>query len=105
MGGCRDRNLGYNLDNGLDASPSAEYPPLAIPQGRSPTDELHMRDIDGLMHRFPPFGTGVMDHQAIVEACRKVGFSGFFSIEQDKGGEDMHAICKRYLRMMRAYIG
>jgi sugar phosphate isomerase/epimerase len=99
-----DRNLGYNLDTGWTLS-QREYPPLAVHKVGQRLMNLHMRDIDGLMHRFPPFGTGVMDHKAIVEACRKVGFSGFFSIEQDKGGEDMGEICKRYLRMMREYIG
>jgi sugar phosphate isomerase/epimerase len=99
-----DRNLGYNLDTGWTLS-QREYPPLAVHKVGPRLMNLHMRDIDGQMRRFPPFGTGVMDHQAVVEACRKVGFSGYFSIEQDKGGEDMGEICKRYLRMMKEFIG
>lgn len=100
----KDPNLGYNLDTGWTLA-QREYPPLAVHKIGPRLMNLHMRDIDGLMHRFPPFGTGVMDHRSVVEACRKIGFNGFFSIEQDKGGEDMRAICQRYLRLMREYIG
>ena len=100
----RDRNLGYNMDVGWTLS-QREYPPLAIHKVGSQLMNLHMRDIDGQMRRFPPFGTGVMDHKAIVEACRKVNFNGFFSIEQDKGNFDMLETCKRYLRIMREDIG
>ncbi|MBP7933322.1 MAG: sugar phosphate isomerase/epimerase [Phycisphaerae bacterium] len=99
-----DRNLGYNLDAGWTLS-QREYPPLAIHKVGPRLMNLHMRDIDGQMRRFPPFGTGVMDHKAIVEACRKIHFNGFFSIEQDKGGFDMLETCKRYLRIMREDIG
>jgi sugar phosphate isomerase/epimerase len=67
---------------------------------------LHLRDIDGLMHFFPPFGDGVMDIKAIVEAMTKTGFNGFASIEQDThpGDPDMKEICRRYLRIMRGYL-
>lgn len=100
----REPKLGYNLDAGWTLS-QREYPPLAIRKVGSRLMNVHMRDIDGQMRRFPPFGTGVMDHQAIVEACRKINFSGFFSIEQDKGDFDMLETCKRYLRIMREDIG
>jgi sugar phosphate isomerase/epimerase len=66
-----------------------------------------MRDIDGLMRRFPPVGEGVMDFQAIVEALKRTGFTGFASLEQDKhpGDREMRKTCRQYLRMMRDYIG
>ena len=68
---------------------------------------LHMRDIDGLMRQFPPFGDGVMDFQAIVATLKQINFDGFASIEQDRhpGDRDIKEICQRYLRMMREYVG
>ena len=45
---------------------------------------VHMRDIDGVMRQFPPFGRGVMDIQAIIKALRQVDFHGFASIKQDQ---------------------
>lgn len=100
----RDPRLGYNLDTGWTLL-QREYPPMAIHKVGPHLMNLHVRDIDGLMRRFPPAGSGVMDFKAVVEACRKVNYSGFFSIEQDKGSEDMHEVCKRYLRIMREAIG
>jgi sugar phosphate isomerase/epimerase len=100
----RAPNLGYSLDAGWTLL-QREYPPLAIHKVGQRLMNVHMRDIDGMMRRFPPFGTGVMDVKAIVEAARQVGFTGYFSIEQDKGDFDMIETCKRYLRIMREHIG
>lgn len=105
VGDVKAPNLGYNLDAGWTQA-QREYPPLAIHKIGPHLMNVHMRDIDGLMHRFPPFGTGVMDVKGIVEAARKVSFNGFFSIEQDKGGiSDMREVCARYLKIMREAIG
>jgi sugar phosphate isomerase/epimerase len=67
---------------------------------------LHMRDIDGLMRKFPPIGDGVMDFQAIVEALKRTGFVGFASLEQDShpGDRDMKETCQQYLKMMRGFV-
>lgn len=100
----RDANLGYNLDTGWTLA-QREYPPVAIHKVRRHLMNLHVRDIDGLMRRFPPVGTGVMDFKAVVDTCKQVGFSGYLTIEQDKYDEDMRQVCKRYLGMMREYIG
>ncbi|GMV96691.1 MAG: hypothetical protein AMXMBFR83_10530 [Phycisphaerae bacterium] len=100
----RDERLGYNLDSGWTLL-QREYPPLAIHKVGRRLMNVHMRDIDGPMRRFPAFGTGVMDVPAIVAACKKVGFTGFLSIEQDKNVEDMRETCRRYLRIMREAIG
>jgi sugar phosphate isomerase/epimerase len=100
----RDPNLGYNLDTGWTLA-QREYPPIAIHKTRRHLMNLHVRDIDGMMRRFPPVGTGVMDFKAVIDACKQAGFSGFLSIEQDKYDEDMRQVCRRYLAMMREYIG
>jgi len=63
-----------------------------------------VRDIDGLMRRFPHVGEGVMDFQDIAQTLKTIGFSGFLSIEQDKHPGDMRATCERYLKMMRQYL-
>jgi len=48
----------------------------------------------------------VMDIKAVVETAKRIGYTGFLSIEQDGGsGFDMKEVCKRYLQMMREYIG
>lgn len=102
----RDPDLGYNLDAGWTLL-QREYPPVAVHKAGKHLMNLHMRDIDGLMRSFPPVGDGVMDFQAIVEALKRVGFAGFASLEQDAhpGDRDMKETCRRYLRMMREYIG
>jgi sugar phosphate isomerase/epimerase len=100
----RDPALGYNLDTGWTLA-QREYPPVAIHKLREHIINLHVRDIDGLMRAFPPFGEGVMDFQAVIDSLKHVGFNGFLSIEQDKGAFDMHATCKRYLQIMRELIG
>jgi sugar phosphate isomerase/epimerase len=61
---------------------------------------LHMRDIDGLMKKFVPFGDGVVDYQGIADALKAVGFAGSIDIEQDKKPE-IKASCARYLETMR----
>jgi sugar phosphate isomerase/epimerase len=101
----RDPALGYNLDAGWTLL-QREYPPVAIHKIKSHLMNLHMRDIDGKMREFVDMGEGVMDLQAIVEALKKIGFNGYASLEQDKHpGHDMKETCRRYLRMMREYIG
>ena len=102
----RDPALGSNLDVGwlqLDR----EYPPVAIHKLKGHAMNLHMRDIDGLMRLFPPFGDGVMDIRAIIEALKQTGFDGYASIEQDQhpGDRDIKETCQRYLKIMREYIG
>lgn len=101
-----DPALGVNLDAGW-IQLEREYPPVAIYKLKGHVMNLHLRDIDGLMRSFPPIGQGVMDFQAIVEALKRTGFQGFVSLEQDghPGDPDMKVICRRYLRMMRDYIG
>lgn len=100
----RDPALGYNLDAGWTLL-QREYPPVAIHKVRQQLLNMHMRDIDGLMRKFPHVGEGVMDFKAIVDTLKKIGFEGYASIEQDKHPGDMKETCRRYLRMMREYIG
>jgi sugar phosphate isomerase/epimerase len=95
--------LGYNLDTGWTLL-QREYPPVAIHKVRKHLMNLHVRDIDGPMRKFPHVGEGVMDFKAIAEALKAVGYTGFLSIEQDKHPGDMRATCKRYLEMMRSYL-
>jgi len=101
-----DPALGVNLDVGW-IQLEREYPPVAIHKLKGHLMNVHMRDIDGLMRSFSPFGEGVMDIEAIVEAMRKTGFHGFASIEQDMhpGDPDIRVTCQRYLRIMRETIG
>jgi sugar phosphate isomerase/epimerase len=100
----QDPALGYNMDAGWTLL-QREYPPAAVYKVRNQIMNLHMRDIDGLMHRFVHIGEGVMDFKAIVDALKDVGFDGYASLEQDKHPGDMKATVGRYLRMMREYIG
>jgi sugar phosphate isomerase/epimerase len=101
----RDDDLGYNIDVGWTLL-QREYPPVAIHKVGRHLRNVHMRDIDGLMRMFPPFGRGVMDVQAIITALRQVGFSGFASIEQDQhpGDPDIRETCRRYVQIMREYL-
>jgi sugar phosphate isomerase/epimerase len=101
----RDEDLGYNMDVGWTLL-QREYPPLAIHKVGQHLMNVHMRDIDGRMRMFPPFGQGVMDVEAIVTALKRVGFNGFASIEQDQhpGDPDIRETCSEYLRIMREYL-
>jgi sugar phosphate isomerase/epimerase len=99
-----DPSLGYNLDAGWTQS-QREYPPVAIHKVKGRLLNVHMRDIDGLMRRFVPFGEGVMDVKGIVTALKRIGFEGFVSLEQDKYPADMKEVVRRYLRTMRELIG
>lgn len=101
----RDDALGYNLDAGWTLL-QREYPPVAIHKVGRHLMNVHMRDIDGTMRLFPPFGQGVMDVEAIIKALKDVGFSGFASIEQDQhpGDRDIKDTCREYLRIMRKYV-
>ncbi len=102
----RDPALGFNLDAGW-IQLEREYPPLAIHKLKGHLMNLHLRDIDGLMHSFSPIGHGVMDFKAIVQALRQTGFQGFASLEQDghPGDPDMKETCRRYLQTLREYLG
>ncbi len=100
----RDPALGLNLDVGWTLL-QREYPPVAIHKARRQLMNLHMRDIDGQMRRFVHIGEGVMDFQAIIDTLKQVGFDGYMSLEQDKHPGDMKETCRRYLRLMREYIG
>jgi sugar phosphate isomerase/epimerase len=101
----RDDDLGYNIDVGWTLL-QREYPPVAIHKVGRHLMNVHMRDIDGLMRMFPPFGRGVMDVQAIITALRRVGFNGFASIEQDRhpGDPDIRDTCRQYVQIMREYL-
>jgi sugar phosphate isomerase/epimerase len=101
----RDDELGYNIDVGWTLL-QREYPPVAIHKVGRHLMNVHMRDIDGLMRMFPPFGRGVMDVQAIIVALRRVGFNGFASIEQDRhpGDPDIRDTCRQYVQIMREYL-
>lgn len=102
----RDPALGVNLDAGW-MQLEREYPPVAIYKLKGHVMNLHMRDIDGLMHSFAPIGHGVMDFRAIVQALQQTGFSGFASLEQDghPGDPDMKDTAREYLRTMREWLG
>src|SRR4029079_17348768 len=84
-----------------------EYPPLAIYKLKGHLMNLHMRDIDGLMRSFPPIGQGVMDFNAIIQALERTGYQGFVSLEQDghPGDPDMKDTCRKFLQLMRGYLG
>ena len=99
----RDQALGYNLDTGWTLS-QREYPPLAIHKVKDRLLNLHVRDIDGLMRKFVHIGEGVMDFKAVADALKRIGFTGFLSVEQDKHPGDMEATCRRYVAMMREYL-
>lgn len=99
-----DPDLGYNLDTGWTLL-QREYPPVAIHKVKNQLFNLHVRDIDGLMRQFVHIGDGVMDFKAVADTLKQVGYSGFLSIEQDKHPGDMKATCRRYLAMMKEYLG
>jgi sugar phosphate isomerase/epimerase len=100
-----DDDLGYNIDVGWTLL-QREYPPVAIHKVGRHLMNVHMRDIDGQMRMFPPFGRGVMDVQAIITALQQVGFNGFASIEQDRhpGDPDIRDTCRQYVQIMREYL-
>lgn len=102
----RDPALGVNLDAGW-MQLEREYPPVAIYKLKGHVMNLHVRDIDGLMHSFSPIGHGVMDFRAIVQALQRTGFQGFASLEQDghQGDPDMKETCRTYLRTLRECLG
>jgi inosose dehydratase len=100
----RDPALGYNMDIGWTLS-QREYPPVAIHKVKEHLFNVHARDIDGLMRTFVHAGEGVMDFQAVADALKAVGFTGYISLEQDKHPGDMKATCRRYLEIMRACLG
>ncbi|MBN1506447.1 MAG: sugar phosphate isomerase/epimerase [Sedimentisphaerales bacterium] len=101
----RDDDLGYNIDVGWTLL-QREYPPVAIHKVGRHLMNAHMRDIDGQMRLFPPFGKGVMDVQAIVATLKRIGFNGYASIEQDMhpGDPDIRDTCREYLRIMRECV-
>jgi sugar phosphate isomerase/epimerase len=96
----RDPALGYNLDIGWTLA-QREYPVVAIHKVKRQLMNLHMRDIDGMMRRFPHIGEGVMDFHHVGQALKQVGYSGFLSLEQDKHPGDMKATAARYLALMK----
>lgn len=96
----KDPALGYNLDIGWTLA-QREYPVVAIHKVKRHLMNLHMRDIDGLMRRFPHIGEGVMDFRHVAQTLKQTGYSGFLSLEQDKHPGDMKATAARYLAMMK----
>lgn len=99
----RDPALGYNLDVGWTLA-QREYPVVAIHKVKRRLMNVHMRDIDGLMRRFPHIGEGVMDFRHIGQALKETGFSGFVSLEQDKHPGDMKATAARFLALMKEVL-
>jgi sugar phosphate isomerase/epimerase len=99
----RDPALGYNLDIGWTHS-HRDYPPLAIYKVKRQLMNLHMRNIDGHMRRFPHIGEGVMDFKHVAQALKTANYRGFVTLEQDKHPGDMKATARRFLAMMREYL-
>lgn len=99
----RDPALGINLDVGWVLA-QREYPVVAIHKVKRQLVNVHMRDIDGLMRRFPHIGEGVMDFRHICQTLKQTGFRGFVSLEQDKHPGDMKATAARYLALMKEYL-
>jgi sugar phosphate isomerase/epimerase len=100
----RDPALGCNLDCGW-AMNQREYPPVAIHKLNRRLMNLHLRDIDARMREYVAIGQGVMDFKAIADAVKATGFAGVLSLEQDGSGEDMKETCRRYISMMKEYLG
>ncbi len=102
----RDPALGFNLDAGW-IQLEREYPPVAIHKLKGHLMNLHLRDIDRLMHSFSPIGHGVMDFRAIMQALQQTGFQGFVSLEQDghPGDPEMKDTCREYIRTVRECMG
>ena len=100
----KDPELGYNLDTGWTLS-QREYPPVAIHKTRRHLMNIHARDIDNRLSGFPHVGAGVMDFKHVADTLKQIGYRGFISLEQDKYPGDMKETCKRYLAMMRDYLG
>ena len=98
-----DPDLGYNMDVGWTLL-QREYPPVAVHRVKRQLMNLHARDMDGLMRQFVHIGEGVLDLQAVAQALKQIGYTGFISIEQDKFPGDMAATCRRYLAMMKEYL-
>jgi sugar phosphate isomerase/epimerase len=65
---------------------------------------LHVRDIDATMRKYVAIGQGVMDFEAIGDAVKGIGFTGFLTLEQDGSGEDMKETCRRYINLMRQVL-
>jgi len=99
----KDPALGYNLDVGWTLA-QREYPVVAIHKVKRHLMNVHMRDIDGLMRRFPHIGEGVMDFRHIGQALKETGFAGFVSLEQDKHPGDMKATAARFLALMKEVL-
>lgn len=99
----KDPALGYNLDIGWTLA-QREYPAVAIYKVKRQLANLHMRDIDGLMRKFPHIGDGVMDFKDVCQTLKRIGYRGFMSLEQDKHPGDMKATCTRYVALMKEYL-
>ena len=99
----RDPALGCNLDCGW-AMNQREYPPVAIHKLNKHLMNLHVRDINATMREYVPIGQGVMDIKAIADAVKRIGFTGFLSLEQDGAADQMKETCRRYISMMKEYL-
>jgi len=100
----RDPALGSNLDCGW-AMNQREYPPVATYKLNKHLMNLHMRDIDACMRTYVPFGEGVMDEKAIVDAAKAIGYASFYTLEQDGNpGMDMKEVCRRYISTMKQLL-
>ena len=56
------------------------------------------------MREYVAIGQGVIDLQAVADAVKAIGFTGFLSLEQDGSNEDMKETCRRYLTTIRQYL-
>jgi len=95
--------LGMNMDIGW-IQLQREYPPYAIHKVKDHLFNLHIRDIDGPGLVFVGIGDGVMDLQAVVDALKTVGYTGYLSFEQD-GVPDMIQCMKNAKVLLEKMIG
>ncbi|MEW6238806.1 MAG: sugar phosphate isomerase/epimerase [Candidatus Omnitrophota bacterium] len=95
--------LGMNLDIGW-IQLQREYPPFAIHKVKHHLRHVHIRDIDAQGLIFVGIGEGVMDYPGVVEALKKIGYTGFLSFEQD-GVPDMNATIRNGKAILEKLIG
>jgi sugar phosphate isomerase/epimerase len=96
MGRHCNPTFGCILDCGW-AMNQREYPPVAIYKLHKHLMSAHMRDIDPAMQEYLPIGQGAMDFQAIADAVKAIGFTGFLSLQQDGSKDDMKETCPAIL--------
>lgn len=95
-------NLVMNLDIGW-IQLQREYPPLAILKVKDHLANCHLRDIDSEGLVFVGIGEGVMDFKSVIEALRRIHFTGYLAFEQD-GVKDMNATLKNGKKMIEELL-